>query len=240
MSSSDGMAARRGTKPTASSSQVSRQGQTQALTKPKARPSSSRGGASTPQSQQEAAQVENLILKLSFNIDFTQIDLELVQNMAKRAKRQCVEVKRELVIKPARQRPRRAALLAASHKAEKFRQSWETLAKLIEAQGKDMVQETLAAMQKTELTEETLVGIVHEIMNRFPMPFGPNSEYHEGNGQAANSMGPLYASATGSPAMGGSPMRGMASPMNRGDYGGDSDSTDSEDEVGDLKVLGLA
>jgi hypothetical protein len=161
--------------------------------------------------------------------------------MAKKAKKHCVDVKRKLVILPANRRPRRAALLAASQKAEKYRQSWETLAKLIAAQGESMVQETLAAMSKsfsTDITEETLVPIVHELVNRFPMPT-ESEEYPEGAGQAANSMGPLYA--TGSPAMPVSPMAGGGSPMGRGmDFGDESDSTDSEDDMGDLRLLGLA
>jgi hypothetical protein len=239
MSSADhGMAARRSSKQTSPQSQASSRGvkTTKAVAKPKSRPSSARSAVSTP--AEPDTEVEH---KLAFSLEFPSITLARVQQMAKKAKKHCVDVKRKLVILPANRRPRRAALLAASQKAEKYRQSWETLAKLIAAQGESMVQETLAAMSKsfsTDITEETLVPIVHELVNRFPMPT-ESEEYPEGAGQAANSMGPLYA--TGSPAMPVSPMAGGGSPMGRGmDFGDESDSTDSEDDMGDLRLLGLA
>lgn len=165
--------------------------------------------------------------KLAFSLEFTNVTEQQVAQMAKKAKRHCIQVKKELVILPANRRPRRAALLAASQKAEKFRQSWETLTKLIAAQGEGMVQETLAAMRATIITEDNLVPVVHELVNRFPMPSGYNGEEYEGTGPQANSMGPLYASS--------------ASQKASATYeDGDGESTDSEDDMGDLKLLGLA
>jgi len=204
----------------------------------KSRPKSAKPAPTAPVESVDDAEAEP---KLAFQLNFISVDEQRVQQMAKKAKRHCVQVRKELVILPANRRPRRAALLAASQKAEKYRQSWETLAKLIGAQGEQMVQETLAAMRATIITEDNLVPVVHELSNRFPMPTG--DEYHEGAGQAANSMGPLYA--TGSPrspaasSVRGSPFKQQILMGNDFD-GEDSDSTDSEDDMGDLRLLGLA
>ena len=160
-----------------------------------------------------------------------------VQDLWRVAKRQGVQLKKEMVILPSNRRPRRAALLAASQKAEKCRQSFEVLMKLITAQGEGMVQETLAAMRALILTEDNLEAVVIELSNRFPVPTG--DEFPEGAGQAANSMGPLYA--TQSPSRGGfSPATGGASPFVPGDYdGNESCSTDSDEDVkADMRLLG--
>jgi len=209
MSTSDGMAER---KPVASSTK-------------KIKKKSSAPPAPTQAIVEQPAEVES---KLAFALEFTNVTEGNVEKMAKKSKRHCVQVKKELVILPANRRPRRAALLAASQKAEKYRQSWDTLSKLVAAQGEGMVQETLAAMRCDYITEDNLVSVVHELVHRFPVPLGDEAEvvYIEGVGQAANSMGPLYA--TGSPA-----------PAGRDMYGDDSDSTDSEDDMGDLRLLGL-
>jgi len=74
--------------------------------------------------------------------------------------------------------------------------------------------------------------VVSELTNRFPMPADDEDDV-EGAGQAANSMGPLYATASPMSAAGGSPMKAD-------DYADESDSTDSEDDMGDLRLLGLA
>lgn len=228
MSTSDGMAARRTVKQTSPQSQAAPQ-QTKALPRPKVdkdRSANIRASGRSSTIQDDDTQM----VHIAFSLEFTYVTLARVQQMAKKAKRLCTEVKRRLVILPAKMRPRRAALLAASQKAEKYRQSWETLAKLISSQGEGMVQETLAAMRQTEITEDTLVAIVHELCNRFPSPVGDEEYMYEGAGQAANSMGPLYATA--SPAMPTSPMRG--SPMNRGmNVHEDTDeSSDSDDDFG--------
>jgi len=236
MSTSDaGMATRRKTSPNSSQAPTQKNAQSKALTKNKSqRPSSSTVRPPAPTEQPEDTELEP---KMAFSLQFVNVTAEKVEQMAKKSKRHCIQVKKELVILPANRRPRRAALLAASQKAEKYRQSWETLSKLIAAQGATMVQDTLAAMRATIITEDNLVPVVHELVNRFPAPMCDDEEqYQEGPGQAANSMGPLY---TGSPAVTqGSPMAG--SPMVMEDYGDESDSTDSEDDMGDLRLLGLA
>jgi len=166
--------------------------------------------------------------KLAFSLEFTCVTEQRVEQMAKKAKRHCVSVKKELVILPSNRRPRRAALLAASQKAEKFRASWETLSRLISAQGEGMIQETLAAMRATIITEDNIVPVVHELINRFPI--GGEDSYSLQGGPSANSMGPLYAStATLSPAKGQQEYRVD-----------EEESTDSEDDMGDLRLLGLA
>lgn len=112
-----------------------------------------------------------------------------------------------------------------------------------------MVQETLAAMRATIITEDNLVAVVHELSNRFPLPGGESED--QGMGQAANSMGPLYTTASpssqyssqfGSPmvASGMSPMKSGMGAGDEGFAGDESDSTDSEDDMGDLRLLGLA
>jgi len=235
MSTSGGMAARQ--KPSASKQRPSSATSSGSDRKNKAPPKSSRAStpaAPTPSNPQSPEEEEP---KLSFGLEFTSVTEQRVQQMAKKAKRHCVQVRKELVILPANRRPRRAALLAASQKAEKYRQSWETLAKLIAAQSEGMVQETLAAMRACFITEDNLVAVVHELTNRFPMPAG-EGEYEEGAGQAANSMGPLYA--TGSPAQGLLGGSGMAPGGEEGFFGEESDSTDSEDDMGDLRLLHLA
>lgn len=209
---------------------------------PKRSSSKSSNGA-TPAPTQSDAQSPEAEPKLAFaGLEFIHVTEKKVEERRIQAKRHCVQVRKELVILPANRRPRRAALLAASQKAEKYRQSWETLSKLIAAQGEGMVQETLAAMRATCITEDNLVAVVHELTNRFPMP--AEGEYEEGAGQAANSMGPLYAS--GSPAHGaGSHMLSGTSPLRSGPagdegfFGEDSDSTDSEDNDSDLRLLHL-
>lgn len=87
--------------------------------------------AAHPDSVQSPEEAEP---KLAFSLEFTSVTEQRVHQMAKKSKRHCVQVRKELVILPANRRPRRAALLAASQKAEKYRQSWETLTKLITAQ----------------------------------------------------------------------------------------------------------
>jgi hypothetical protein len=234
MSTVGGMAARQ--QPSAStqrrpsnSQEPKRQTQQKA---PKRSSSKGPAPAATPADAQSPEEAEP---KLAFALEFTSVTEQRVQQMAKKAKRHCVEVRKELVILPANRRPKRAALLAASQKAEKYRQSWETLSKLIAAQGEGMVQETLAAMRACFITEDNLVAVVQELTNRFPMPAG-EGEYEEGAGQAANSMGPLYA--TGSPTahgVGSHVLSGGTSPMRTtvggedGFFGDDSDSTISDD-----------
>jgi len=224
MSSSNGMAARRKATSPTSTSQMSRK-HTKPAKKTVARPQTSRP-APTPAPVEEP----EMEPRLAFSLEFTAVTDQRVNQMAKKSKRHCVQVKKELVILPANRRPRRAALLAASQKAEKYRQSWETLCKLIETQGESMVQETLAAMRATIITEDNLVPVVQELINRFPLPdyMGEDMGDDMGANAPANSMGPLYASA-GSPMVGG-----------KGDDDYEDDSTDSEDDMGDLKLLGLA
>jgi hypothetical protein len=168
--------------------------------------------------------------RLTFSLDFVDVSEAVVAQKVKMAKRHCVQVRKELVILPANHRPRRAALLAASSKAEKFRGAWETLHQLIRTQGETMVRETLAAMRATVLTDLNLVSYVNELSNRFPLP---DETYVDNNnvGSGANSLGPL--GLTGSPTQNQSPTQGY-------DYADDTDSTDSEDDLGDLQLLGIA
>eukprot|EP00658_Telonema_sp_P-2_P021964 TRINITY_DN18766_c0_g3_i2.p1 TRINITY_DN18766_c0_g3~~TRINITY_DN18766_c0_g3_i2.p1 ORF type:complete len:174 (+),score=39.65 TRINITY_DN18766_c0_g3_i2:151-672(+) len=171
---------------------------------------------------------------MAFQLAFTDVTEAEVAAQVKRSKRHCVKVRKELVILPANRRPRRAALLAASSKAEKLRGSWETLHQLIRVQGEGMVQETLAAMRATVIKQDNLVTIVNELSNRFPVP---DESYVDNNnvGSGANSMGPL--SMTRSPGLGSS---ALAQEFEEDFRDNDTDSTDSEDDLGDLQLLGIA
>merc|ERR1712093_975709 len=102
------------------------------------------------------------------------------------------------------------------------------MSKLIDSQGDGMVIETLAAMRASLITEDNLVPVVHELVNRFPIAQG--DAYQEGAGQPANSMGPLYTS--------GAPYQSTASPSKAAAFDEGSESTDSEDDMGDLRLLG--
>jgi hypothetical protein len=176
--------------------------------------------------------------RLAFKLEFTHVTEDTITQKVKMAKRHCVQVRKELVILPANRRPRRAALLAASSKAEKYRAAWETLQSLIKAQGEGMVQETLAAMYVSIITELNLVNVVNELSNRFPIP--DDSCYAEGQaqGSGANSLGPL--GLTASPSALQSSGGVINSPGYQQDYNDESDSTDSEDDLGDLQLLGIA
>jgi len=175
--------------------------------------------------------------RLAFKLEFTHVTEDTVTQKVKMAKRHCVQVRKELVILPANRRPRRAALLAASSKAEKYRGAWETLQNLIKAQGEGMVQETLAAMYVSIITELNLVNVVNELSNRFPIP--DDSCYAEGQaqGSGANSLGPLGLTASPSALQ---QSGGMGNSPYQQDYNDDSSSTDSEDDAGDLQLLGIA
>lgn len=172
--------------------------------------------------------------RMAFSLDFVDVTEALIADKVKLAKRHCVQVRKELVILPANRRPRRAALLAASSKAEKFRTAWETLQQLIRTQGEAMVRETLAAMRATVITDLNLVSYVNELSNRFPTP---DDTFVDNNnvGSGANSLGPL--GLTGSPS---ATMPPPTEPSPGYDYGDDTDSTDSEDDLGDLQLLGIA
>merc|ERR1711988_218953 len=101
-----------------------------------------------------------------------------------------------------------------------------------------MVQETLAAMYVSIITELNLVNVVNELSNRFPVP---DESYVESNvGSGANSLGPL--GLTGSPARTQASLTAARSPMPAQSYEDfeDDDSTDSEDDLGDLQLLGIA
>jgi hypothetical protein len=176
--------------------------------------------------------------RLAFKLEFTHVTEETVTQKVKMAKRHCVQVRKELVILPANRRPRRAALLAASSKAEKYRGAWETLQSLIRAQGEGMVQETLAAMYVSIITELNLVNVVNELSNRFPVP---DDNYADGGhaGSGANSLGPLGLTASPSALASGGALNSPMAHSHQG-YDDESDSTDSEDDLGDLQLLGIA
>jgi hypothetical protein len=192
------------------------------------RPASGRPAASNgTASEGEQAEAEP---RFKFSLEFTSVTEQRVQQMVKKAKRHCVKVRKELVILPANRRPKRAALLAASQKAEKYRQSWETLSKLLAAHKENTIQDALAAMRETIINEDNLVKVVSELKHRLP----PLEYSEEGAGQAANSMGPLATDSQ----YGASPA-GMSPMKSGGDmYADDSDSTDSEDDM-DMDLLGL-
>jgi len=176
--------------------------------------------------------------RLAFKLEFTHVTEETVTQKVRMAKRHCVQVRKELVILPANRRPRRAALLAASSKAEKYRGAWETLQSLIRAQGEGMVQETLAAMYVSIITELNLVNVVNELSNRFPVP---DDNYADGGhaGSGANSLGPLGLTASPSALASGGALNSPMGHSHQG-YDDESDSTDSEDDLGDLQLLGIA
>jgi len=177
------------------------------------------------------AQPSNQDRRMAFSVNFTDITESEVAQKVKLAKRHCVQVRKELIILPANRRPRRVALLAASSKAEKFRSAWEALHKLICNQGENMVQETLAAMRSSVITEANLVSVVNELGNRFPVC---DDSYDNNNvGSGANSVGPM--GLTGSPTR-----KELSADFEQTFAGDDSDSTDSEDDLGDLQLLGIA
>merc|ERR1712086_48458 len=136
--------------------------------------------------------------RLAFKLEFTHVTEDTVTQKVKMAKRHCVQVRKELVILPANRRPRRAALLAASSKAEKYRGAWETL--------------------------QNLIKVVNELSNRFPIP--DDSCYAEGQaqGSGANSLGPLGLTASPSALQ---QSGGMGNSPYQQDYNDDSSSTDS-------------
>jgi len=90
-----------------------------------------------------------------------------------------------------------------------------------------MVQETLAAMRSSVITEGNLVSVANELANRFPV-----CEESVDNNAANGSLGPLELS--------GSPTRQDSGDFEQTFAGDDSDSTDSEDDLGDLQLLGIA